>query len=223
MLRNIAFPDTPQGQIDDASVNGLLIRVIASQPVAPMRVPTSATALAQRWHAPRSNSCRCTGQMDCFVANAPRNDDEAVLFHGRPAAGLTVRSRSVRQSWSFLNGAKEWPEGPYPEFSRFRGSHQPCALKLALPGGLTLRPLVLLPVLLIGVMAAVETAGGSTQQAVMAGVMARDATDHGAFEAALGLGGRREEQCDGGNGQGEDQGFHDEDSGLKAHERIVAA
>src|SRR3954470_347674 len=32
--------------------------------------------------AQRSNPCLLQGQMDCFVARAPRNDGETALFHG---------------------------------------------------------------------------------------------------------------------------------------------
>src|SRR6516225_916820 len=59
---------------------------------------------------------------------------------------------------------------------------------LRLAGGLLL---VLLPLLLIGAMAAVEAAGGGAEHAVMPGEMAGDATDRGALQAALGIGGSR--------------------------------
>src|SRR6185312_15118270 len=44
---------------------------------------------------------------------------------------------------------------------------------------------LLLAILLVGAVAAVEAAGGGAEHAVMAGVMAGDAADHGALEAAL--------------------------------------
>ncbi|MGY3455920.1 hypothetical protein ACVWW5_001370 [Bradyrhizobium sp. LM3.4] len=59
-------------------------------------------------------------------------------------------------------------------------------------------PLLLL--LLFRVVAAVEAAGGSAEDAVMAGIMAGDATDDGALDAAFGIGGRgrsQHEKCGG--------------------------
>jgi hypothetical protein len=53
-----------------------------------------------------------------------------------------------------------------------------------------LRPL--LHLLLLGAVAALKAAGGSTQQTLMAGIVTGDAADHRALQAALGLGsGRR--------------------------------
>ncbi len=47
--------------------------------------------------------------------------------------------------------------------------------------------LLLLPLLLPGAVAAVEAAGGRTKQTVMTGIMASDAADHGALQAAFSL------------------------------------
>jgi hypothetical protein len=58
---------------------------------------------------------------------------------------------------------------------------------LTAPALLLLLPL-LLPLLLVGAMAAVEASGGGTEHAVMSRVMAGDAADRGAFQAALGDG-----------------------------------
>jgi len=44
-----------------------------------------------------------------------------------------------------------------------------------------------LTVLLVGVVAAVEAAGGGAEHAMVTGVMAGDATDDGALDAALGV------------------------------------
>jgi len=73
--------------------------------------------------------------------------------------------------------------------------------RLAAPALLLLLPL-LLPFLLVGVMAAVEASGGGAEHAMMSGVMAGDAADSGALQAALGVGRmsrerkrRRGEQC----------------------------
>lgn len=63
---------------------------------------------------------------------------------------------------------------------------------------LDLRLLLLpLPFLLLGVMAAVETPGGGAEHTVMAGIMPGNAANHGAFQATLGLDGRRCSQREG--------------------------
>src|SRR5690242_14355731 len=57
-------------------------------------------------------------------------------------------------------------------------------------------------------MAAVEAAGGGTEHAVMTGIMAGDAADDGALDAALGVGGggrAQHEQC---GSNGDERGFH---------------
>jgi len=51
-----------------------------------------------------------------------------------------------------------------------------------------LRLRLLLPLLILGVVAAVETAGRRAKHAVMTGVMPGHAADHGALDAASGLG-----------------------------------
>jgi hypothetical protein len=60
-----------------------------------------------------------------------------------------------------------------------RLSHSSLAVILAL----------LLALLLLGAMAAIETAGGCAEHAVMASVVTGDAADRGALQAALGFGG----------------------------------
>jgi hypothetical protein len=61
---------------------------------------------------------------------------------------------------------------------------------------LLLSPLLLL--LLPGAMAAIEAAGGGSQQTVMAGIVSGNAADHGALQAAFGLGAiGRNDECDG--------------------------
>jgi hypothetical protein len=46
-----------------------------------------------------------------------------------------------------------------------------------------------LPFLLLGVAAAIEAAGSGAEDAVMTGVVAGDAADDGALDAAFGIGG----------------------------------
>jgi hypothetical protein len=82
-----------------------------------------------------------------------------------------------------------------------------------LPGRRTALALVLVialaTILLVGVVAAVEAAGGGAEYAVMTGIVAGDTADHGALEAALGVGRRGrggQDKCGGGQC---DQGFHD--------------
>jgi hypothetical protein len=55
-----------------------------------------------------------------------------------------------------------------------------------------------LPRLLFGAVTAVETAGGRTKHAVMAGIVTGDAADHRALQAALGVGaaGRKRQRRD---------------------------
>jgi hypothetical protein len=62
--------------------------------------------------------------------------------------------------------------------------------------------LLLLAFLLFGAVAPVEATGGSTKQAVMAGVVTGDAADRRALEAALGFGGpaRKRERNNGKHG-----------------------
>ena len=60
---------------------------------------------------------------------------------------------------------------------------------LVLAGGrLSLTLALLLPLLLLGMMTAVETSGRGTEHAVMPGVVTGDTADHGALDAALGVG-----------------------------------
>jgi hypothetical protein len=59
---------------------------------------------------------------------------------------------------------------------------------------LTLMLRLLLTFLILGAVAAIEAAGGSTQPAVMTGVVAGNPADYRAFEAALRLGGRGRER-----------------------------
>ena len=68
-------------------------------------------------------------------------------------------------------------------------------LHLLVSGGrlTALALLLLLPLLLVGAMAAVEASGGGAEHAVMAGKVTGDAADHGAFQAALGVGRWRRE------------------------------
>ena len=54
--------------------------------------------------------------------------------------------------------------------------------------------LLLLPLLLPGAVAAVETTGGRTQETVMAGIVTGDAANHRAFQATLGVGGIRRDR-----------------------------
>jgi hypothetical protein len=64
------------------------------------------------------------------------------------------------------------------------------ALHPLLPGRRTALALLIalaLAVLLVGVVAAVEAAGGGAEHTMVTGVMAGDAADHGALEAALGV------------------------------------
>jgi type IV secretory pathway TrbL component len=79
-------------------------------------------------------------------------------------------------------------------------------LQLALPVHLAL--LLLLLLLLVGVVAAVETAGGGAEHAVMTGIVAGDAADDGALDAALGIGGGGRAQHEQRGGDGEKRGFH---------------
>ncbi len=64
-----------------------------------------------------------------------------------------------------------------------------------------------LAVLFVGAVAAVGAAGDGAEHAVMAGIMAGDAADRGAFQAAFGVGGGGygREGCDGEEGG---EGFH---------------
>ncbi len=58
--------------------------------------------------------------------------------------------------------------------------------------------LLLLALLLLGAMTPIEAAGGRTEHAMVTGVVTGDAADHGALQAALGLGGasgRESERC----------------------------
>jgi hypothetical protein len=59
--------------------------------------------------------------------------------------------------------------------------------RLSAPALLWLLPL-LLPLLFVGAMAADEASGGGAEHAVMSRVMAGEAADRGAFQAALGVG-----------------------------------
>ena len=61
----------------------------------------------------------------------------------------------------------------------WRELHPPLAVHLGL---------LLLTILLLGAMPAIEAAGGGTEHAVVTGIMAGDAADDGALDAALGLG-----------------------------------
>jgi hypothetical protein len=64
------------------------------------------------------------------------------------------------------------------------------------------------------VVAAVEAAGGGAEHPVMSGIVAGDAADHRALDAALGGGGRRREDDERGDDGGcSEQGFHGEVSG----------
>ena len=79
---------------------------------------------------------------------------------------------------------------------------------------------LLLALLLVGAMASVKTTSGRTEHTVMASIMACDAADRGALQAALGLGasghaGERnsDEQCSG--------NFHDENSLQDFGQRVL--
>src|SRR3954452_17075535 len=74
--------------------------------------------------------------------------------------------------------------------------------QLALALGLTLR----LAVLLVGAVAAVGAAGDGAEHAVMAGIMAGDAADRGAFQAAFCHGGGC--GCERGDGEDGGEGFY---------------
>ena len=71
---------------------------------------------------------------------------------------------------------------------------------LALALALTLALALSLPLPLVGVVAAIEAAGGSAEHAMMAGIMTGDTADDGALDAALGVGGRcrGQNKCGGG-------------------------
>jgi len=58
---------------------------------------------------------------------------------------------------------------------------------------------VLIALLLIGTVAAIETAGRGAEHAMMTGVVTGDAANQGALDAALGLGGLRRRQRECGN------------------------
>jgi hypothetical protein len=79
---------------------------------------------------------------------------------------------------------------------------------LTAPALLLLLPL-LLPLLLVGAVAADEASGGGAEHAVVPRVMTGDAADHGALQAALGVGRMSRERK---HGRGEQCGnyFHDE-------------
>jgi hypothetical protein len=82
-------------------------------------------------------------------------------------------------------------------------------LQLALVSGRLawLGLLLLLPGLFLGAMAAVGAAGDGADHAVMAGIVTGDAADHGALDAALGVGcfgGQRKR----GDGEQGGNGFH---------------
>src|SRR5260370_14487187 len=83
------------------------------------------------------------------------------------------------------------------------------ALQLLVPGRRRLALALLLLALLLGAVAAVEAAGGGAEHAVMAGIMTGDAADCGAFQAALGVGGRSRNQRQCGDGKNGGCGFHD--------------
>jgi hypothetical protein len=57
-----------------------------------------------------------------------------------------------------------------------------------------------LPVLLVGAVAAVGATGDGAEHAMMAGIVTGDTADHGAFQAAFCIGGRR---CECQRGYGE--------------------
>nr|BCE42800.1 hypothetical protein XF3B_78310 [Bradyrhizobium diazoefficiens]BCE95139.1 hypothetical protein XF10B_79370 [Bradyrhizobium diazoefficiens]BCF64793.1 hypothetical protein XF18B_77410 [Bradyrhizobium diazoefficiens] len=79
-------------------------------------------------------------------------------------------------------------------------------LQLPLPVHLAL--LLPLPFLFLGVVPAVEAAGGGAEDAVMAGIVAGDAADDGALDAALGVGGGGRTADEKRGGDGEKLGFH---------------
>jgi hypothetical protein len=81
----------------------------------------------------------------------------------------------------------------------WRELHPPLAVHLGL---------LLLTILLLGAMPAIEAAGGGTEHAVVTGIMAGDAADDGALDAALGLGslGGKQRQRRDGHGK---HGLHD--------------
>jgi hypothetical protein len=58
---------------------------------------------------------------------------------------------------------------------------------------------ILIPLLLIGAVAAIETAGCGAEHAMMTGVVTGDATDQRSLDAAPGLGGLRRRQREYGN------------------------
>jgi hypothetical protein len=68
---------------------------------------------------------------------------------------------------------------------------------------------LLLAVLLLGAVATVEAAGSGAKHAVMAGIMARDAADHGALQTAIGIGGRTSAKRNEGDGGSKKCSFHD--------------
>jgi hypothetical protein len=68
---------------------------------------------------------------------------------------------------------------------------------------------VLLPRLLLGAVAAVEATGGGAERAVMAGIVAGDPADYGAFQAAFGVGGRCCRERENGDGENGEYGSHD--------------
>ena len=73
-------------------------------------------------------------------------------------------------------------------------------------GGLAL---ALLARLLLGVVPAVEAAGGGAEHAVVAGIVTGDAADRRPFQAALGVGGRRRNRHERGSGEQQSGNFHD--------------
>src|SRR6266849_3226365 len=75
---------------------------------------------------------------------------------------------------------------------------------LLLPGGRLSRRLARL---LLGAIAAVGASGESADRAVMSGIVAGDAADHGAFQAALCVGRRGRSHGERGESEKCDQGF----------------
>jgi hypothetical protein len=85
---------------------------------------------------------------------------------------------------------KTWMAGTKPGHDENTVASFPGERSHLLLPGRRLALTLLLPRLLLGAMAAVEASGGSAKHAVMAGIVTGDAADHGAFQAAFGVGRR---------------------------------
>jgi hypothetical protein len=88
-----------------------------------------------------------------------------------------------------------------PELALYVRSLHPLLASRRAALALALLIALALAVLLVRVVAAVKTASGGAEHAMMAGIMAGDAADHGALDAALGVGRRGrggQDKCGGG-------------------------